>query len=292
MISIIITAFKEQKTIGKAIESILQNPIKEKYELIVVAPDNETLDVAKSYSKRFKQIKIFKDPAEGKPNALNLIFKKAKGNILILTDGDVFIGKNSISKLLEKFQDLKIGAVSGKPVPINSRKKMLGFWGHLLFNIAHKRRQTALKLNKRIFCSGYLYAIRKGIVKEIPKQTFSEDGLISHMIYEAGYKIDYSPESEVYVKYPTNFKDWIIQKKRGVGGYNQIKKWIGKDIRSFKQESSGILDVLKYPKNLREFFYTLVLILARIYLWALILIDINLKNKGFKQIWLRAKTTK
>ena len=49
MISIIITAFKEPKTIGKAIGSILEQNIKEKYELIVACPDEETKNIALSY---------------------------------------------------------------------------------------------------------------------------------------------------------------------------------------------------------------------------------------------------
>ena len=39
MISIIITAYKEDKTVGKAIESILQNKILDNYEILVFAPD-------------------------------------------------------------------------------------------------------------------------------------------------------------------------------------------------------------------------------------------------------------
>ena len=52
MISIIITSYKEPKTIGKAIESILLNKIKEKYEVIVVCGDKETFNIAKKYSKK------------------------------------------------------------------------------------------------------------------------------------------------------------------------------------------------------------------------------------------------
>ena len=47
MISIVITSFREPKTIGKAIESYLDQAIPEDYEIIVAAPDKETLDVVK-----------------------------------------------------------------------------------------------------------------------------------------------------------------------------------------------------------------------------------------------------
>ena len=290
MISIIITAYKEASTIGKAIGAILQNKLQD-YEILILSPDDETLNAAKKYAEKFKQIRLIKDKGKGKPAALNLAFEKAKGDILVLTDGDVYVDRNALPPLIEKFKQ-GIGAVTGRPIPVNDRKKMLGYWGHLLFYVAHKRREKALQIKKRIFCSGYLYAFRKGIFGKIPEETLSEDGYISHLIYEEGCKIDYSPESTVYVKYPLTFKDWVIQKKRSVGGYNQIMIWIGKEIRSFKKESLGIFDVLRYPQNIREFFYTLALLFARLYLWLLIFIDINIKKKELKKIWLRVDSTK
>ncbi len=292
MISIIITAYKEEKSIGKAIESILQNKISDNYEILVLAPDEKTLEVARKYSKKHKQVKEIKDEGEGKPSALNLAFKKAKGEILILTDGDVYISFDSISKLLKHFKDKKIGAVSGRPISLDSMKNKFGFWSHLLTDIVNQRRKKALEIKKRFYCSGYLFAMRKGIVDKIPKETLSDDGLMSLLIYQKGYKISYEPEAKVYVKFPTNLKDWINQKKRSAGGYNQIKSWTKEEIRSFSKESSGIFQVLEYPNSLKEFFWTLELIFVRLYLWFVIFKDINLKKKDFKKIWVRIESTK
>ena len=292
MISIIITAYKEEKTIGKAIESILENKIPCNYEILIFAPDEKTLDVAKKYSEKYKQVKAVKDEGQGKPSALNLAFTIAKGDIFILTDGDVYTSKESIKKLLEHFKNSKIGAVSGRPVSLNSRENKLGFWSHLLTNIADKRRKKAQIIKKRFYCSGYLFAIRKGIVEKIPKETLSDDGLISFLIHSRGYKINYEPEAKVYVKFPTNLKDWINQKRRSAGGYNQIKLWTKKEIRSFSKESLGVFQVLKYPKTTKEFFWTLELIFIRLYLWIVIFKDINLKKKDFKKIWVRIDSTK
>ncbi len=292
MISVIITAYKEEKTIGKAIEAVLQNEIPDKYEVLVFAPDEGTLEVVKKYSKKNKRVKAIKDKGEGKPSALNQAFEIAKGEFLVLTDGDVYMSSNAISNLLNHFKDEKVGAVSGHPISINSRKNKLGFWSHLLTDIADQRRKTALKLKKRFYCSGYLFAMRRGLIKKIPKETLSDDGFMSLLISEKGYKISYEPKAEVYVKFPTTLKDWIAQKKRSAGGYNQIKLWTKKEIRSFSKESSGIFQVLKYPRTLKEFFWTKELILTRLYLWFIIFKDINLKKKDFKKIWVRIETTK
>jgi len=285
--SIIITAFKEPKTIGKAIQSILDNNLSD-YEILVVAPDKETLDMAKSY----KKVRTVKDPGEGKPYALNIALKAAKGEILVLTDGDVYISNDALHSLISPFSNKKIGAVSGNPVSIDSRKNKFGYWGYVLSNVANDLRKSSIKNNKRFFCSGYLFAIRKNLFPKLDKEILSEDGLISLNIYKKAYKIGYSENSKVFVKYPTNFDDWIIQKKRSAGGYNQIKKITGEELRSFKTESLGAFKVLKYITSFREFIWMSALFLARIYLWFVIYRDINLKKKSHKEIWKRVESTK
>ncbi len=290
MISIVITAYKEPRTIGKAIEQVLKNKINDKFELIVSAPDRETLAVAKKYSKKDRRIKLLKDKGKGKPAALNMIFKKAKGNILVLTDGDVFVGENSIQPLLAKLENPSIGAVSGHPLPTNFRSTKLGYWSHLLTEMVHIWRKKA----KFISCSGYLYAIRKSLFQKMPEDALSDDAYNSHVVKNKGYQIAYSENSLVHVKYPDNFSDWIKQKKRSAGGYNQIK-YIFKEKnidRSLTKESAGIFQVLKYPKSGREFLWTIELIFARIYLWLLIFWDINIRKKDFKKVWLRIESTK
>lgn len=291
MISIIITSYKEPDTIGKAIECILKNNL-EDYEILVTAPDKETLEAAKKYSIENKKIKLIKDLGKGKPLALRLAVSKAKGEILVLTDGDVYVEKNSINLLSEFFKNSQVGAVSGNPVSLNSKNNMLGFWAYVLTNIADERRKKAVRLGRRLFCSGYLFAIRKKLFPILAEEILSEDGLISHKVYEQGYKIAYSDNSEVYVKYPTTIRDWIIQKKRSAGGYNQIKKLIKVEIRSFKKESMGAFSLFKYVSNFKEFLWLILLFLIRIYLWILIYKDINIQKKSHKKIWKRVNTTK
>lgn len=289
--SIIITAFKEPKTIGKAIENIAANKIKN-CEILVVAPDDETLSAAKKLANKYKTLKTLKDEGKGKPAALNLAVSKAKGDILILTDGDVFADKKSLNYLLEKFSNREVGAVSGRPISLNPRNNKYGYWAYLLTEIANERRKKALVSGKRFFCSGYLFAIRKELFPVLNEELLSEDGFISHFVYKRGYKIDYSENSRVYIKYPNNLKDWILQKRRSAGGYSQIKKILNIEIRSFKKESFGAYQLIKYVRNLRELMWLIELFLARVYLWTEIYKSINLKKKNREEIWQRVESTK
>lgn len=291
MISIIITSYKEADSIKKAISALLvQMP---RYsELLVTAPDEETLNAAKEFQKRSEKIKLVKDLGRGKSAALNLAVSKAKGNILVLTDGDVYIQNNALSCLLEYFNDENVGAVSGNPISINSRNNKYGFWSYILTDVADRRRKEAIKLGRRFFCSGYLFAIRKELFPKLPEELLSEDGFISHNVYEKGYELGYAEKASVNVKYPDNFSDWIKQKKRSTGGYNQLKKMLGVEIRSFRKEVLGIFDLFEYPSNLKEVGWLMNLFFARLYLWGSIYRNVNMQKKNREELWKRVESTK
>ncbi len=321
MLSIIITAYKEPKTLYKQLQTILYqlSRISPLSEILVITPDLPTQKVVLKYHKINQRVKLIKDRGKGKPAALNLAFSEVRGDILILTDGDVEIDQKSILAILKPFKNPEIAAVSGRPISTNRRDNMFGFWSHLLVEMAHKTRLKRTKQKKYLDCSGYLYALRQGIVNKIPKNTLSDDALISRLVWNRGRQIAYAPEAKVYVKYPDNFSDWIKQKKRSTGGYVQLprlleKTWknnVGADpcvrptrmkpkivpgqppkMRGLRQEAQGILQTLKFAKNLKELWWTIILIFARIYLWLLIFWEIKIKKRPFAQIWQRVESTK
>ena len=295
MISIIITAYKEEKTVGKAIESFLNQKIKGDFEILVACPDEGTKKVIESYSKKDDRVIWVKDPGKGKPIALNICFKKAKGDIYVLSDGDVYVSENSVNELLKVLEDEKVGAVTSRPISISPRNTMMGYYSRLLTDVgAHDTRLKFVNEGKFIPCSGYLFAMKK-LFDKIPEDALSDDAVMSHMVWDKGYKIGYAAKAEVYEKYPDSFKDWVLQKKRSAGGYNQLKEFFPKHkrMRSFVQEiKEGWYKPFTYPRNLREFYWTITLYFARLYLWGVIYRDINLKKESFSKTWQRVESTK
>ena len=295
MISIIINSFKEPNSIGKAIDSVLNNKIKEKYELIVAAPDEETASVIKQYAKKHKRIKYFKDEGKGKVNALNLIFKIVKGNILILTDGDVYVSENAIQEIMKEFDDKQVGCVSGHPISTNDKNTMLGYFSHLLFDAgADNIRKLRNKNSQFLECSGYLFAFRNnGIIKELPTDV-AEDSITPYYFFKKGYKIKYAENALVYVKNPTTLKDFIKQKKRTIGSHSKLKKYAPDfpKVKSFFNEIKyGLIWALSYPKNLKEFIWTLLLFPARLYTWFVYYTE-HMFKKEYRDKWERVESTK
>jgi len=293
MITIIITSFHEEKTIKKCINSILSQKIKEAYELLLIAPDDETLNAGKKVSSK---VKILKDPGVGKFEALNIGFKKAKGRLLILCDGDTYFENDiSIQRIIDAFNHNEdLGIISGKVESTNSKNNLLGYWSHLLVNAANLERKKRQRRNQFIVCSGYLIGLRKGIINKLPTDLLSEDAYMSHYVWSKGYDTGYVENAIIKVKYPTNYKDWIKQKRRSAGGYHQLSLYFKKNPRMrtpLLEIIKGPFYALSYAKNIKELFWSLLLFPARIHLWTLTYND-KLKKKSFNKIWQRVESTK
>ncbi len=296
-ISVLLTAYKEADSIKKAIKQILypnQN-LWHDLELIVCAPDTETLDSALAEIKllKFNNYKIIRDQAAGKASALNLSHEKANGEILILTDGDMYIGDNSIRSLLYHFSDPEVGGVSGHPVSLENRNSAFGYFSHLFCEAAHQKRLR----DPSTHMSGYLYAFRN--FKEIfplPAELKAEDAYISYAIKALGYKTVYEPSALAYVRFPKNYFDWIRQKTRSLGGTIQVSKFNAqlpqiKRKRSVFEDISMLYFPLKFAGNTKELVYSLFLYPIRLHLWLNIYFRhvFNLYSKG---AWQRIESSK
>ena len=297
MISIIITSYKEPKTIGKAIESAISG-LKQNYEIIQISPDKETLDAGLKKAEELKiseNFKQLKDPCKGKPYALNLALNEARGEILVLTDGDVFFERNATTDLTKPFEKKEVGGVTGRPVSRDKKDNMMGYFGHLLSDAAHHKRMQTQK-NKDFFpMSGYIMAI-ENIKLKIPEDVLSDDAYISYVISNQKKEIIYVPKARAFVKYPTNLKDYYKQKTRSLGGYIQLEKYgilrkNGKT-RTFKDEVKYFWFPFIYAKSFKEYIWSCFLFPIRFVTWIRIFFERRILKKDFEKTWCRIESTK
>ncbi len=293
MITVIITSFKEPHLVGRAIEAALKNKTKRKYEVLVAAPDEPTAQVIKTYVQKDKRVKYFRDKGQGKVNALNEIFKRVKSEMLILTDGDIYMSQNAIEALASMLDKKEVGCVTGRPVATNDKKTMFGYWSHLLLDAgAHKIRKELSESNKFLECSGYLFAFKR-LFKKIPTDV-AEDSIVPYIIWKQGYQIKYVPEAEVYVKYPDNLKDFIKQRVRTVKSHEKLTKYVPDfpRVKSFFNESKkGSLWAIKYARNGKELLWTVLLFPVRLYIWYKA-VKYAKRGKYYADNWERVESTK
>lgn len=293
MITIIITSYKEPKATLRAVKSFLAQKIKEDFKIIVVDPFQETEKFLKKNIKD-KRFEFILDPGEGKSYALNVLFQEygseKNDDIFILTDGDVYVSKNSVLEILRKFKDKKIGCAAGKPVSMDSREKKYGYWSHFLFSGIDCARKILSKQEKFFECSGYLFAIRRGVIFDFPIET-SEDSVIPYLFWKRGYKIAYADKAEVYVKNPDNWRDWKNQKVRNIKGHENLNK-ITPDLprtKSFWNEIKyGWFFLFYYPKNIKELWWTIELYFARLYVYLRAFYELK-KNVKYEDGWRKTE---
>lgn len=313
MISVIITSFKEHKTIRRCISSIADRKysgIPNPFEIIQVSPDELTLKQGQKEANRLglnkKQYIQIKDPKKGKPYALKMALKRAKGDIIIFTDGDVFFEENAVKELIKPFENKNVGGVSGRPISQDSKDDRYGYWGHLLSDSAdHRRRDRMVKVKGKDYyisqetffpMSGYIMAMRN-LDFDIPSNVLSDDAYISYTIRNMGMDIAYTPKAICYVKYPTNLRDYYKQKVRSLGGFKQLKRMgvfkKDKQSRSFFIELKYTFFVLRYAENIEEFFWSLLLFPIRLITWIKILWERDILKKDMpKGGWERIESTK
>lgn len=299
MIDIIITSYNEPKSTLYCVNSFLNQKTNEKIRVTVVDPFQEVGNFLKEKIKD-KRFTFFLDPGEGKAYALNLLLQeytiKSKDDLFIFSDGDVYVSDNSIEEISKIFKNKEIGCVTGKPVPIDKRNSRYGYWAHLLFSGIDRVRKKYSDNRKFFECSGYLFAIRKGIIYDFPTET-AEDSIIPYLIWKKSYKIAYAQKAEVYVKNPSTWKDWISQKSRNVKAHEVLHKFAPDMPRtkSFLNEiKEGVLFSLTFPKNFKEIIWTSELYFARLYLYAKSFLELNKKTQkvdGWRTTELKSTKT-
>jgi len=291
--SILITAFREATTVGRAIETFLTQ-LPEGAEILVVCPDPATTAVVDDYAARYPAVRHVADPQRGKPAALNVGLKAARGDVVVLSDGDVVVAGDALAPLLAPFEDLQVGAVSGRPASASPRDTLLGYWSHLLTEGVHQMRLSRDRAGQFLVCSGYLFALRRALIERVPEDALAEDAVISHRVARQGYRIRYAPQACVFVKYPATYRDWLRQKVRSAGGYAQdyVRRSPLRMRSPWLEIANGTCLALRYPRNLREFLWTLLLFAARLHLWLLVFINVRLLHRPLTALWQRVETTK
>ncbi|MBT3404869.1 glycosyltransferase family 2 protein [archaeon] len=293
MIDVLINSYNEPKSTLRAVNTFLKQYSGKDMRVIVIDPFEEARDFLKKQIKD-SRFHFFLDPGEGKSYSLNLIFQEFGSDnpedIFISTDGDVHVSENAIQEILKAFEDKKIGAITAQPISLDSKKTKYGFWSHFLFNGIHKVRKKLSDKQKFFECSGYLFAIRKGIILDFPLEA-SEDSIIPYLFWKKGYKIKYLSQVEVYVKNPDNKKDWFNQKVRNIKGHENLNK-IAPDMprtKSFFNELKNASSIFTYPKNFTEFCWLINLCIARLQVYKKAFKDIN-QNKKYSDGWREVET--
>jgi len=146
-ISVIIPVYNAEKTLKQCLDSVLNQTYKN-YEVIVV--DNNSTDKTKDITKEFQQknkskkIKYIFESKIGMGAARNTGEKKAKGEIILMTDSDCIVPKSWVKNMTKPILSGRCDAVQGSEINIEE-----GFWSkQTQLKIMEKKRTEGLIIGR------------------------------------------------------------------------------------------------------------------------------------------------
>ena len=224
-----IAAHNEEANIGKLLQNLLTQPLEDSVmldEIIVVTSGctDRTEEIVEEFATNGKRVKhITEEERRGKSSAVNLILKNAQDkDVLIMLSADNLPEKGSINNIIKPLmKEERIGGVSSHPTPVNDRTTLFGFIAHLIWDLHY-----ALSLNGNVKLTGEFYALKPGLVKEIPR-VVNDDLYIEYSIKKQGYKIKQALDAISYMNGPETLKDFLTQRIRVHIGHYQIARMTG-----------------------------------------------------------------
>lgn len=204
LLSLIVPAYRQEKTIVKNLRAIKEvlDKIRYDYEIIVVIDgivDNSYQKLKQARLAKITSIAYRKN--QGKAWALRLGLSKAKGDYVMFLDSGLEIDPNGISMLLEHMDwydaDIIVGSKRhlASQVYYPTSRKILSYGYYILvkilFGIKVKDTQAGLKVFKKKVLEKILpHLVEKKFAGDLEMLVVA-DSLGFKRIYEAPIKIDY-----------------------------------------------------------------------------------------------------
>jgi len=235
LVSVIVPAYNEEKTIGNTIKSLLSLDYPhDKLEIIAVndgSKDN-TLKVIEDIIKNNKNrnIILINQLNQGKARSLNNGLKIAKGEFFACLDADSVVEKDALKKMLAVFQSNGSElAIVTPSMRIRNPETMLQKFQRLEYIMSITWARFRSKLDCAHVAPGPFSLYRKEYVTKLggfDENNLTEDQEIAYRMQKNHYRILQCPEAKVYTICPHDLK----------GLYRQRNRW-------FK---GSLLNVLKY----------------------------------------------
>ncbi|MEM3871159.1 MAG: glycosyltransferase [Nitrososphaeria archaeon] len=260
--SIIIPTKNEEKVIERCLNSIIAlNYPQNLIEIIVVDSSNDsTGKVCEDFEKRYPSlIKVIRNDPKGKPSALNVGLKHAKGEIVGVFDADSILAENTILNAAVYFQDPHIVAVQGRTRCLNRNHNLLTrlqtIQEEIFFHLLIRGRDL---LNLFIPFTGSCLFIRRNVLEELGgwnNFSLAEDvELSARLLLNKDARIKYAEDVISWQETPSRLKALIRQKSRWYRGYIETaikySKLLKKpSIKNFEAEtfiSSPIIMILSF----------------------------------------------
>ena len=242
-ISIIIPTFNEERIIKQKLQNTLETSYpKEKMEIIVVdSSTDNTPQIVREFLIKYPFIKLIHDDERmGLATALNKAYKVCTGDIIVKTDSDVLMDRNTITEMISNFADAAVGAVTGRLNVANNISNEKSY------RSIQQRIQTAESCIDSVYMTHTLVAYRRSLIRAYDPKQYGDETIQSIHIRKQGFRVIYDPEVNFYEPYPESTQERLRQKVRRAGGQIRI---LLENLDVFFNRRYGRFGLYVFPSN-------------------------------------------
>ncbi len=258
-VSVVVPVYNEDPAIlNEAIKSIYEQDHAD-LEILVVDDGSQNYKelnekVYKNYNHGRAKTLVSKKNI-GKRHAQRMAFDKAKGDIIVTVDSDTILrSKKTISRIVKRFRDPEVGAVTGDVRVENAKQNLLTrLISYRYWTAFHQERAAQSYFSVLMCCSGPFSAYRKTIIDDVKDRynsqtflgqlcTFGDDRHLTNLILEEGHQVVFDNKAVVYTYVPTTLPQYLKQQVRWNKSFYREMLWTLKSIN--KHSAYLIYDLL------------------------------------------------
>lgn len=195
-VTLLVAAYNEEDVVRDKMEnSLALNYPKEKLKLMWVT-DGST-DKTNELLSEYKEVELLYVPERGgKTAALNRVIDYVTSPIVVFTDANTMICRDSIREIVGAFMDIKVGCVAGeKRIAVKEKDNAAGGGEGLYWKYESSLKNLDSRLYSAMGAAGELFAVRRELFDKMENDTLLDDFVLSMRIVAKGYKIAYCPEA-------------------------------------------------------------------------------------------------
>lgn len=223
-VTLFVAAYNEREYVDAKVQNAksLHYPPEKMHHLWVTdGSDDGTPELLQQYSG----VEVHHHPARnGKIAAMNRGMQFVKTPIVIFSDANTELGKDSIREIVRLFRNPKVGCVSGeKRIRSKEADAAAGAGEGLYWKYESTLKKWDAELYSVVGAAGELFAIRTALWQEVEKDTLLDDFIISLRVAMQGYTIQYNPNAYAIETASANVKEELKRKVRiAAGGIQSV----------------------------------------------------------------------
>ncbi len=220
-VTVLIAARNEEEVISRKVKNSLDQDYPKDKLSIIVASDNST-DATSEIVNSFQEstVKLIEmEERSGKLGIIDKIVPTLNTEIVVITDANVMLQPETISHIMKKYRDPRVGAVSGNQVSVSTTGSKQMVNEETYRNLETKFKRVLAKLGMVIGCYGGIYSFRKKLFKPLGFIPVSDDMVIPLEVMGQKYRVDFAERGLAFEDTEKSIKKEYNRRKRIIG-YN------------------------------------------------------------------------